>query len=159
MGKCCICKKEIDSNTATILFMSGAGIPRCICEECDKNVETMTAGRDPDAIITSCRELAGALERGETGEERVIMLVGEMLGAAKERADKIRAGEYDFSLDEAADEGEEFELTDDMLETEEDRALDEKEARVNKILDTVTSWTMGIALVAAVVFFIIKFVL
>ena len=45
-----------------------------------------------------------------------------------------------------------------MLETEEDRALDEAEAKRARIVDTVISWIMGLAIVGAVAFFIIKFI-
>ena len=161
MGKCCICKKEIDTETAPILFMGGAGNPRCLCDECDARIMEATTGKDYDGIIDSCRELGKTLESADSNDIKVIVTVGELIKKAKERAELIKSGEYDFALDEAdAENGEpEFEITEDIAESEEDKLLDEKEAKVNRVVDNIITWVMGLAIVAAVVFFVIKFVL
>ena len=160
MGKCCICKKEIDTETAPILFMGGAGNPRCLCDECDAKIMEATTGKEYDGIIESCRSLGKTLETADSNDMKVIVTVGELIKKATERAELIKNGEYDFSLDEAeaANTEPEFEITDDIAESEEDKLLDEKEAKVNRIVDNVITWVMGLAIVAAGAFFVIKFV-
>ena len=157
-GRCCICKAQIDTDTSPILLMSGAGKPRCLCAECDAAIVKATTDRDPEAITDACREIGERLKNGDSNDMRVITTVTDIVKDARERRDKIAAGEYDFALDEKVDE-DEFEITDDLKETEEDRALDEKESKVNKIIDTVTTWVVGIAIVAAMAFIVIKFIL
>ena len=158
MGKCCICHKEIDTESAPILYMGAPGVPRCVCDECDKHVEAMTKGKEPEAIMDACRSLAKRLEDADNEDERTILLVGGMLKSAKDRAEKIEAGEWDFEAEENREASEEFDITEDLMETEEDRALDERDEKIGKIIDTVTTWVMGLAIVGAVVFFLLKFV-
>jgi hypothetical protein len=159
MGSCCICHREIDAENAPILFMGATGIPRCVCEECDRDIETMTKSRDSEAAMEGCRSLAKRLEEANNEDERTIMLVSGMLSAAKDRAEKIAAGEWDFEAEEKTrTEEDEFDVTEDLMETEEDRALDERDEKINKVFDTVSTWVMGLAIVGAVVFFLLKFV-
>ncbi|MBR2650946.1 MAG: hypothetical protein IKD45_04730 [Clostridia bacterium] len=159
MGKCCICHSEIDTDTAPILYMGATGVPRCVCEECDRDIEGMTKGRECDKISDACRSLAARLDAAECEDERTVLLISGMMKAAKERAEKIEAGEWDFEAEEKQAAAEdEFDITEDLMETEEDRALDAHDAKVNKIFDTVSTWVMGLAIVGAVVFFILKFV-
>ena len=158
MGKCCICHNEINTETAPILYMGATGVPRCICDECDKSIEEMTKGRDSEAITQACRSIAKRLEEADNGDERTILLIGGMLEGAKARAEKIAAGEFDFEAEENAESTEEFDITEDLMETDEDRALDERDEKIGKIIDTVTTWIMGLAIVGAIAFFILKFV-
>ena len=153
---CCICKKAIDAENAAILAMGAYGSPKCVCEECEKNIEAATRSKDADAAADAIRKLGEALTVGNTGDPQIIETVNTILTEAAERAEAIKNGSYDFSNDEDAEP--EFELSEDMMETEEDRALDEKEAKNNKIIDTVTGWICGGVLVAAVIFFIITFI-
>ena len=158
MGKCCICHKEIDTETAPILYMGATGIPRCVCDECDKSIEQMTKGRESEAVTEACRTIARRLEEADNEDERTILLIGGMLEKAKARAAKIDAGELDFEAEEDAESEEDFEITEELMETDEDRALDERDERIGKIIDTVTTWIMGLAIVGAIAFFILKFV-
>ncbi|MBQ9071512.1 MAG: hypothetical protein IJY23_09250 [Clostridia bacterium] len=155
---CCVCKRMLERDDAPILTMSAYGSPKCLCDECADTVERATASRDYEEIINSCQSLGDALTRGDTGDIQVINTVNSIISEAKDRAEKINDGTYDFSIDEKEDE-EEFEITEDLEETEEDRAKDEKEAKVMKLFDTITSWAAGIILLGAVIFFIIKFVI
>lgn len=154
---CCICKREIELEDAPIIAIGAYGSPKCICEECEKTIETATHSADADEATEAIRKLGETLTLGNTGDPQVIETVNGIISEAAERADAIRDGSYDFANDAEAEP--EFELSEDLLESEEDRALDEKEARTNKIIDTVTGWICGVILVAAVVFFIIKFLL
>ena len=157
-ARCCICKSQIDADTAPILVMGGAGTPRCLCEECDSAIVRATKGTDPELITEACGELGERLKNGESNDMRVIKTVGDLILEARDRRDRIAEGTYDFALDDEPADGDDFDITEDLEETEEDRALDEREAKVNKIVDTVTTWVMGLAIVAAAVFLVIKFV-
>lgn len=155
---CCICKRPLDNPEAPVLAMGAYGSPKCVCDECSNLIETATASHDYDEAINACRELGNSLTRGDTGDIQVIDTVNEIIESATNRAEAIQDGTYDFSLDEESNE-EEFEITEDLEETEEDKAKDENDAKVMKIVDTVVSWACGVIFVAALVFFIIKFVL
>ena len=48
-----------------------------------------------------------------------------MFSDAKDRAEKIKSGEYDFSLDIEADDADD--IPEELKETEEDKRLDEEE--------------------------------
>ena len=156
---CSICGKEVNASEAPILFMSGAGIPRLVCEHHARLIDTATESREPAEIKSAIAELGEDMLRWETDDMSVIEIINGIIESAAERADLIEKGEYDFSLDEAKGEEDDFDLTPDMLETEEDRAKTEAEEKRNKILDTVLTWAMGLAIVAAVGFFIFKFIL
>lgn len=155
---CCICQAEITKEDAPVIAMSAYGNPKCVCEECEGLIDKATLSREPDQITDACRSLGESLTRGNTCDEQVIGTVNEIIKNATERCEKIADGSYDFSLDEKGDE-EEFDITDDIKESEEDRLQDEKDAKAAKILDTITSWAAGIIFVGAVAFFIFKFVL
>ena len=156
--KCCICQRGINSEDAPILAMGAYGSPKCICEECDKNIDTATHATDADEATEAIRKLGEALTLGNTYDPQIIETVNGIITEAAERADAIRNGSYDFENDSDNEEPE-FELAEDMLESEEDRALDEKDARINKKIDTVTSWICGGILAAAVIFLIVSFLL
>jgi hypothetical protein len=152
---CVICKRPIEKEEPAVLTMGGFGVPKCICGQCEETIDKMTTGTDYEEIIESCVSLGESLTRGDTGDNSVIATVNGLIKNASERAAKIKDGTYDFSLDEKSDD-EDFEITEDIAETEEDRALDEKEAKANKVLDTILTWASGIIIVVAVVFFTIK---
>lgn len=154
---CCICKRPLENPEAPVLTMGAYGSPKCVCDNCSEIIETATSSHEYEEITSACRELGDALTKGDTGDMGVIQAVNDILSSAKERADAIKEGTYDFSLDSINEDT--FEITEDLEETEEDKAKDEKEAKTIKVIDTVVSWTCGAALVAALVFFIIKFVL
>ena len=111
---------------------------------------------DAAEIREGCRKLGEALTRGDTGDESVIVTVNEIIAEAGEKAERIENGTYD--PEEAKDEEEEFDITEDLQETEEDRKLDEEEARANKVYNTVSSWVAGIIIVIALGFFIYKLI-
>ena len=156
---CSICGKGVDSKEAPILFMSGAGVPRFVCEHHAGLIDTVTESRNPEQIRSAIAELGEDMLRWETDDLTVIDLINGIIKSAGERAELIEKGEYDFSLDEKADDEDEFDITPDMMETEEDRAKTEAEENKNKILDTVITWAMGLAIVGAVAFFIFRFIL
>ena len=153
---CCICQLPIEKEDAPIIAMSGYGNPKCVCSDCENLIEKATLSHIPEEINEACKELGKALTYGNTGDEQVIESVNEIIKDAKKRHDAIQSGSYDFSLDEERDE-DSFEITEDLMETEEDRLKDERDERINKLIDTIGSWAAGGFLVGAIVFFIIKF--
>ena len=54
-----------------------------------------------------------------------------------DRAEKINKGEYDFSLDENVEETGEDDIPEELLETEEDKALDERDEKRQKKFDKI----------------------
>ena len=138
--------------------MGGYGYPKCICDECAGTIDTMTQSREYDEIIEACKKLGENLTEGNTDDTQIIATVNEIIKNGSERAEAIKDGSYDFSLDEQVSEEEEFDITEDLEETEEDRKKDEQEAKIANIIDTIGAWAAGLILVGAVVFFIIKFV-
>ena len=153
---CVICKRPIEKEDPAILMMGGYGVPKCICEECENTVDLLNESVDAAEIREGCRKLGEALTRGDTGDESVIVTVNEIIAEAGEKAERIENGTYD--PEEAKDEEEEFDITEDLQETVEDRKLDEEEARANKIYNTVSSWVAGIIIVIALGFFIYKLI-
>lgn len=153
---CVICKRPIEKEDPAILMMGGYGVPKCICEECENTVDLLNESVDAAEIREGCRKLGEALTRGDTGDESVIVTVNEIIAEAGEKAERIENGTYD--PEEAKDEEEEFDITEDLQETEEDRKLDEEEARANKVYNTVSSWVAGIIIVIALGFFIYKLI-
>jgi hypothetical protein len=135
--------------------MGGFGVPKCICEECEKNIDLINESLDPDEIREECRKLGEALTRGDTGDETVIDAVNAIIAGASEKAERIQDGTY---VPETEESEEEFEITEALQETEEDRKLDEEEARVNKITNTVTTWVSAVIILIAIGFFIYKMI-
>ena len=137
--------------------MGGYGNPKCACESCEALIDTATTSRDPEKISEACKSLGEALTAGNTGDEQIIDTVNDIIRSASERGAAIKEGTYDFALDEA-DAEDEFDITDDLKESEEDRKKDERDEKVAKIIDTALSWACGAIFVAAITLFIIKFI-
>lgn len=153
---CCICKAPIEKEDAPVLAIGAYGTPKCICDGCEGKINRATTSRDTVEIENAIRELGETLTAGNTFDDQIIETVDGIIKGSAERLEKIKNGTYDFAEDEV--EEPEFELGEDMLESEEDKALDEKEAKVNKMVDKVTSWICGIVFAVALIFFIIRFI-
>ena len=154
---CCICHHPLNSEDAPVIAMGGYGNPKCACESCEALIDTATTSRDPEKISEACKSLGEALTAGNTGDEQIIDTVNDIIRSASERGAAIKEGTYDFALDEA-DAEDEFDITDDLKESEEDRKKDERDEKVAKIIDTALSWACGAIFVAAITLFIIKFI-
>ena len=159
--KCCICKNKIyecEESSASIFMMSGFGVPKYVCKDCEDVIETVSNGKEPDKIEEACRKLGEALTAGNTEDMNVINEVNSIITDAAERAAAIREGTYDFALEEEmkkeAEAEEQFEITEDLMETEEDRRKDERDAKVNRVMDTVFAWISGVVIGGALIYFI-----
>lgn len=155
---CCICHSLVEKEDAPVIAMSGYGNPKCVCSKCEAFIDTATQSHDPDEISAACKSLGEAMTRGNSRDEQVIASVNEIIAAANERCSAIKDGNYDFSDDEENGDGE-FDITEDLMETEEDRIKDEHDAEVSKRLDTICAWIGGIAFIGFAIFMIIKFLL
>ncbi len=148
-GNCSVCLKPIDLDTAPVLTMGAYGTPRCLCEECAEQVEIFTRGTDYDEIAAAMDEISARMSRANIDDKITVACVTDMLVTAAKRANDIKEGTYDFSLDE---EEEEYVIPDELRESEEDRALDEKEAKSKEKMDKVMNWVWLAVLVGTVVF-------
>lgn len=158
MKLCSICKSSVDSESAPILVMGGYGNPKYLCDGCCADIEEATLGRDTEKIKAAMARVGEKMASCDVDDMLVITTVNETFAAAAERAEKIEKGEYDFSLDEGDEE--EPEVPEELLESEEDKRLDEEEARAFKKADKYINIGMAIgAAVAVILFVLFRFVL
>ena len=147
---CSICLKAITNEEAPVLTMGSYGTPRLLCDECAAHIENMTRGRDYESIVASMDAITEASSRANIDDKPTVTAVTSILQTSAERAAQIKDGTYDFSLDEI--EEEDYEIPEDMKETEEDRALDEKEKKQNEKFDKILNWVWIAVIIAAVGF-------
>lgn len=161
---CSICKKSVDSETASILTVGGYGNAKYICEDCAAELDTATTARDFDTIKSAMDSIGEKMAKNNIEDELVIATVGELFIGAKRRAKAIKEGTYDFTLDEQTvkqeQEGEEeFDIPEELRETEEDKALDASEKKKNAFFDKIFNWISlalllgGLAIVVYLIFF------
>ena len=157
--RCSICKNITESETSPILVMGSFGNPKYLCPDCADDMEAVTESRDYEVIRSAMNRIGEALSRSNSNDEEVLDTVNTIFTEASDRAEKIKAGVYDFEAEEAlldeAAEGEDS-IPEELLESEEDRLLDEKEAKTNKKLDTVLTWVMTAVFIAVFVYLGIK---
>ena len=157
MRHCSICKREVDENEAPILAMGGFGNPKYLCAECAEDIDDVIGAKEPEKIELSMAKISGKLSESDTDDMLVAETIKEIFSAAGERAKKIRNGTYDFSEDET-EKDEITDIPEELLETEEDKARDEREAKAGKLYDKIFNWVALAAFLAVVVIFIINFV-
>ena len=156
MHYCSICKCDFESETPSVLTMGRSMTPRYMCPECEGLMDEAITSREVEKAREAIAKLGEILAASDSDDAPVILEVTSHLEGAKKRANAIEAGTYDFALDENT--GEEFELTEDLLETEEDRELDRQEEVAEERMNKVLNWAwvgVGIAVVAYFVFMII----
>ena len=155
---CSTCLARIENEDAPVLTMGAYGNPKLLCDECAALVETMNFGKEYDEVVTAMNSLTARMSSANVDDRVTVATVTEMLSECAKRAQKIKEGSYDFSLDEEkANEGMD-EIPEELQETEEDRLLDEKEAEANAKFDKVMNWMwIGVG-IAAVGFIIWKFI-
>ena len=128
--RCSICGRITESETSAILVMGGFGNPKYLCCECSEDFDTATTATDYDSIKSAMDKIGARLAENNTEDATVLRAVDEIFTDAGARAEKIKDGTYDFSEDENPEESED--VPEELLESEEDRALDAKEAKANK---------------------------
>ena len=135
MKHCSLCKKAIESEEPAILTMSGFGNPRYICEECEKDLDNATLSREPEIISEAIENIGKKIQAANNDDSLILETVSDIIENATERGEMIRNGVYDFENDEISSGEENDEVPEELLETEEDKELDEKEAKKNAKLD------------------------
>ena len=140
MGKnCCTCLKKIENENAPVLAMGAYGTPRLLCDDCAALIDTVTLGRDYDEITAAMQNLTDVITKSNVDDRLAVSTVTEILEQSAKRAQQIKEGTYDFSLDEVEEEGFD-EIPEELQETEEDRLLDQKEAESNAKFDKFMNW-------------------
>ena len=160
---CSICYSDAPENAA-ILALGRLGNPRYLCPECDSLLEEVTEGGSYDSIKAAFDKLSDKIAGADSEDEVVKEALENIFSEARDRAEEIRLGTYDFSLDEknceeegaeTDSEGLEFGLEDEPEElSEEELAERERKERIAKRIDTVTTWVCGAIFVATVLGFI-----
>ena len=157
MHYCSVCQKDFDCETPSVLTMGRSMTPRYICPECEALMDQALCERDVTLAREAIAALGARLAASDSDDAPVILAVTSHLDAAKVRANAIERGEYDFTLDENPTE--EFELTEDLLETEEDRELDRRDEEDERKLNKFLNWAwlfIGIGVVAYIVWLIVS---
>ena len=127
--------------------MGAYGTPKLLCDDCAALVEAVTLGTDYDEITQAMNELTDVITKSNADDRKVVSAITEILEQSAKRAQQIKEGTYDFSLDEV-DEGFD-EIPEELQETEEDRLLDEKEAESNAKFDRLMNWLwLGVGVLA-----------
>lgn len=149
---CCTCLARIENDDAPVLTMGAYGTPKVLCDDCAELVEKITIGRDYDEITSAMNELTAKMSASNVDDHVTISTVTDILSESAKRAQQIKEGTYDFSLDDAKEEEGFDEVPEDLLETEEDRLLDEKEAEANAKFDKYMNWAtwIGLGIAAAI---------
>ncbi len=145
---CSLCKASVDSETATLLTMGGFGNPKYVCDECDADLNLATLGKEPAEIFSAMDRVSKKMLKSDVSDELVLATVGEIMMGAKERAEQIKLGEYDFSADEISEADEE--IPEELLESEEDKKEAEEIEKKNKKAEKITN-IICIAVLLAVV--------
>lgn len=155
---CCTCLSRIENEDAPVLTMGAYGNPKLLCDECAALVETMSFGKDYNEVVAAMDGLTARMSSSNVDDRVTVATVTEMLNECADRAQKIKEGTYDFSLDEQKENEGFEEVPEELRETEEDKLLDEKEAEANAKFDKVMNWMwIGVG-IAAVGFIIWKLI-
>lgn len=152
---CCTCLTRITSEDAPVLTMGAYGTPKLLCDDCAELIETVTNGREYDAIAEAMDELTKRMSSSNVDDRVTISTVTEILSDGAARAQQIKDGTYDFSLDlEKETEGFD-EIPEELQETEEDRLLDEKDAASEAKFDKFMNWAwagVGLCVLAVIIY-------
>lgn len=159
MRHCSICGKSVNAEEAPILAMGGFGNPRYLCDECAAEVDIITQDKNPENIEQSMAKLSSKLSARSIDDNLVVETVTAIFTEAGERAKSIKEGTYDFSADEPFEEAEADDIPEELVESEEDKALDEEEKAAIKKFDAITNWiSLAVLVIAAglIAYFMLK---
>ena len=147
-----------ETEEPAILALGRYGVPRYLCEQCESEIDAATLSKDYSEAIAAIESLGKKMASFGKDDLITVDTVRKILEKSAKRAAAIKDGSYDFALDEAEETDEEGfdEVPEELLESEEDKALDAKEAAVSKKMDKVLNWACGIVFVAAAVIFVLR---
>ena len=95
------------------------------------------------------------ISEGNADDTLTISTMSSIMAKAAERATLIKEGKYDFALDVSEQQIEDeslIEIPEELLESEEDKQLDEEENERAQKIDKVLNWVWGIVMALAVAF-------
>ena len=157
---CTVCLSEINEELPDILAVGGYGVPRYLCPNCAEKMNIAAESRDPSAIEMAMDELSTSLMRNNPDDRVAVSTMRELFDGYAQRAAKIKSGEWDFER-EAAElenaEDEPTELPPELLESDEDRLLDEREAAASAKFDKVMNWVWAALLIGMIAVIIWRF--
>ena len=145
---CAVCKRKVDSESAAILTLGGYANAKYLCDECDGDMEIATRSRDVAEISDAMDRITKKMSAAEIDDKLSLKTVSDLLAEAKDRAEKIKLGEYDFAKEEEDDAAVE-EVPEELRETEEDKIRDEEEAAKNRKIDRIIGIISGVVISAA----------
>lgn len=159
MRYCSVCRKAITKKEPAVLVMSAFANPKYICEECEDSFDRATLSRDPEEINAAIEEIGKRLVEANNDDSLILDSVSEILNEAKERGALIAGGDYDFSNDETENTDTSYDdVPEELMESEEDKALDEEEKTRNKKLDKITNIICASALILALGYVVYKLI-
>lgn len=135
---CAVCLAKIENEDAPVLAMGSYGVPRLLCDDCAADLDTATRGTDYGEIAAAMDRISLKLSRANIDDKVTMNTVTELLVEAARRATEIKNGTYDFALDECVEE--DYEIPEELKESEEDRALDEADKKKTERFDRVMNW-------------------
>jgi len=154
---CCICKAKFEAESPAVLTMGGFANPRYLCSECESDFDEATSAKEIERISLAMDRIGEKLKMSEIDDKYVLSAIEEVMEGARERAEAIKAGTYDFSLDECEEpEKEEFEGPSEPELTEEELEKEEKSAKKQKVYDKVTNIICLVMIIAVVGFIIYR---
>jgi len=153
---CATCLEPVLSEDADILVMSSYGSPKCLCDDCASLFNRAATDRDPDKIVASMDRITKKMSDKNIDDKLTVSTVTRLFEGFAKRAGAIKRGEWDFSRDEEdTNDAEGFEeIPEELRETEEDKALDEREAELVGKVDKVLNWVWAGVLIGVVAFVI-----
>ena len=129
MDNCAICNAEINTEESAILTMGAYGNPKYLCKECSLDMDTATLGKEVAEISAAMERISKKMTVSGPDKQTYTTVTG-LMAIAHDRAQKIKEGEYDFSLDESDEsEGGFDEIPEELAESEEDKEKDRDRLR------------------------------
>jgi hypothetical protein len=156
---CALCGRIPECEEPAVLTMGRYGHPRHLCEECESQMDTANLGRDYDEIINAIDILGKKATSFAFDDDVTMDVMRAFIMRAAKRAADIKAGNYNFDVEDVPVEEEGFdEIPEELRETEEDAELDRIEAEKAKHFDKFLNG-LWIGLFAAIfVFALLKVV-
>ena len=156
---CALCGRIPECEEPAVLTMGRYGHPRHLCEECESQMDIANLGRDYDEIINAIDILGKKATSFAFDDDVTMDVMRAFIMRAAKRAADIKAGNYNFDVEDAPVEEEGFdEIPEELRETEEDAELDRRDAENAKKFDKFLNVLWIGVFTALFVFFMLKVV-
>lgn len=158
MDNCAICNAEINTEESAILTMGAYGNPKYLCKECSLDMDTATLGKEVAEISAAMERISKKMTVSGPDKQTYTTVTG-LMAIAHDRAQKIKEGEYDFSLDESDEsEGGFDEIPEELAESEEDKEKDRIDEEKQKKFDEFYNYVLAGMCIGFVIFVIWKII-